>query len=98
MSVAIISVAVAAHQAWSTNVFTLATDLFPAHQVSTVVGIDGKAGSLGGIAFPLLVGWILETYKAAGNLRGGYHFIFALCSGTYLFAVACMHLLTRKRA
>jgi len=43
MAVAIISVAVAAHQAWSTNVFTLATDLFPAHQVSTVVGIDGKA-------------------------------------------------------
>lgn len=95
-AVAIISLAVAVHQAWATNIFTLATDLFPKHQVSSVVGIGGMAGSLGGIAFPLLVGWILETHQAAGNLTGGYNLVFTICSLTYLFAWLLIHLLTRK--
>lgn len=95
-AVAIISLAVAVHQAWATNIFTLATDLFPKHQVSSVVGIGGMAGSLGGIAFPLLVGWILETHKAAGNLTAGYNLVFSICSLTYLFAWLLIHLLTRK--
>ncbi len=95
-AVAIISLAVAVHQAWATNIFTLATDLFPKHQVSSVVGIGGMAGSLGGIAFPLLVGWILETHQAVGNLTGGYNLIFTICSLTYLFAWLMIHLLTRK--
>lgn len=95
-AVAIISLAVAVHQAWATNIFTLATDLFPKQQVSSVVGIGGMAGSLGGIAFPLLVGWILETHKTAGNLTAGYNLVFSICSLTYLFAWLLIHLLTRK--
>lgn len=95
-AVAIISLAVAVHQAWATNIFTLATDLFPKQQVSSVVGIGGMAGSLGGIAFPLLVGWILETHKTTGNLTAGYNLVFSICSLTYLFAWLLIHLLTRK--
>ncbi|MEO6685473.1 MAG: MFS transporter, partial [Dyadobacter sp.] len=61
MAVAMISVAVAVHQAWATNIFTLASDMFPKQAVSSVVGIGGTAGALGGILFPMLIGSLLDT-------------------------------------
>ena len=96
MAVAIISLAVAVHQAWSTNVFTMASDMFPSGAVSSVVGIAGMAGAVGGILFPLLVGYLLDSYKAAGNLTGGYNLLFTICGLTYLIAWTIIHLLTRK--
>ena len=95
-AVALISMAVAVHQAWATNIFTLATDLFPKKNISSVVGIGGMAGSLGGIGFPLLVGWILDGYKAKGDITGGYNLIFTICGMTYLFTWILIHLLTRR--
>jgi ACS family hexuronate transporter-like MFS transporter len=68
-AVGLISLAAAAHQAWSANIFTTASDMFPKRAVSSIVGIGGMAGSVGGIAFPFFIGWILETYKEAGNLN-----------------------------
>jgi ACS family hexuronate transporter-like MFS transporter len=96
VAVALISLAVAVHQAWATNVFTMASDIFPVEAVSSVVGIAGMAGAVGGILFPILIGSILDSYKAAGNLGGGYHLIFTLCGSTYLVAWTIIHLLTRK--
>ncbi|GEO10070.1 MFS transporter [Segetibacter aerophilus] len=96
VAVALISLAVAAHQAWATNVFTMASDMFPTEAVSSVVGIAGMAGAIGGILFPILIGSLLDTYKAAGNLSGGYHLIFTICGFTYLIAWTIIHLLTRK--
>jgi MFS transporter, ACS family, hexuronate transporter len=96
MAVGIISLAVAVHQAWATNVFTLASDMFPSEAVSSVVGIGGMAGAVGGILFPLLVGSLLDSYKAAGNITGGYNLIFTICGCTYLIVWAIIHLLTRK--
>ena len=98
MAVAIISVVVAVHQAWSTNVFTMASDMFPSEAVSSVVGIAGMAGAVGGILFPMLVGYLLDSYKAAGNLTGGYNLLFAICGSTYLTAWTIIHLLTRKHS
>ena len=97
LAVGLISLAVAAHQAWATNVFTLASDLFPTEAVSSVTGIAGMAGAVGGILFPILIGYLLDSYKSAGNLAGGYHLIFTLCGFTYLIAWIIIHLLTRKR-
>ena len=94
--VTLISLAVAVHQAWATNVFTLATDLFPKEAVSSVAGIAGMAGAVGGIFFPLLVGYVLDRFKAIDNLTGGYHLIFSICAFTYLVAWLIIHLLTRK--
>ena len=96
VAVGLISLAVAVHQAWATNVFTMASDMFPTEAVSSVVGIAGMAGAIGGILFPILIGSLLDTYKAAGNLAGGYHLIFTLCGFTYLVAWTIIHLLTRK--
>ncbi|MEP7279729.1 MAG: MFS transporter [Bacteroidota bacterium] len=95
-AVALISVAVAVHQAWATNIFTTASDMFPKEAVSSVVGIGGMAGAVGGIFFPLLVGHLLDVYKDAGNITAGYNWLFTICGCTYLVAWTIIHLLTRK--
>ena len=96
VAVGLISLAVALHQAWATNIFTMASDLFPRQTVSSVVGIAGMAGSVGGIFFPLLVGTLLDNYKAVGNLTGGYNVLFTICGCTYLTAWLLIHSLTRR--
>jgi MFS transporter, ACS family, hexuronate transporter len=95
-AVALISLAVAVHQAWATNIFTMATDLFPKSSVSSVVGIGGTAGALGGIAFPAFVGYVLEAWRRSGDVTAGYHLIFTVCGCTYLFAWCIIHLLIRN--
>lgn len=95
-AVALISFAVAIHQAWSTNIFTIASDLFPSEAVSSVAGIGGMAGAVGGIFFPMLVGYLLDSYKAAGNITAGYNLLFTVCGFTYLVTILIIHLLTRK--
>ncbi|RFZ84831.1 MFS transporter [Mucilaginibacter terrenus] len=95
-AVALISLAGAAHQAWSANIFTTASDIFPKKALSSVVGIGGMAGSVGGILFPFLVGIILDHYKAAGNITAGYNIIFTICACAYLLAWLLMHFLTPK--
>ena len=94
-AVALISLAVAVHQAWATNVFTLSSDLFPKEVVSSVVGIGGMAGAVGGIVFPMFVGYLLDTYKASGNLSAGYNILFTVCGCTYLIAFTIIHFLTK---
>ncbi len=96
VAVGLISLAVAVHQAWATNIFTTASDMFPKEAVSSVVGIGGMAGAVGGILFPILVGYLLDSYKAQGNLAGGYNLLFTICGFTYLTAWIIIHLLTRK--
>jgi ACS family hexuronate transporter-like MFS transporter len=97
IAVALISFAVAVHQAWATNIFTTASDMFPKEAVSSVVGIGGMAGAIGGILFPMLVGHLLDSYKAIGNLAGGYNLLFTICGLTYLVSWLIIHLLTRKQ-
>ena len=96
VAVGLISLAVAVHQAWATNIFTLASDMFPKEVVSSVVGIGGMTGAIGGILFPIFVGYLLDVYKASDNLTGGYNLIFTICGVTYLVAWIIIHLLTRK--
>ncbi|GGG88153.1 MFS transporter [Parapedobacter pyrenivorans] len=96
IAVALISAAVAVHQAWATNIFTMASDMFPKSTVSSVVGIGGMAGAVGGILFPMLVGYLLDAYKLQGNLSGGYNLLFTICGMTYLVAWAIIHVLTRS--
>ncbi len=96
IAVGVLSIAVALHQAWSTNVFTMAADLFPKESVSSVAGLAGMAGATGGILFPMLVGYLLDSYKLAGNLAGGYNLLFSLCGITYLLTWLVIHMLTLR--
>ncbi len=95
-AVALISLAAAAHQAWSANIFTTASDMFPKKAVSSVVGIGGMAGSVGGILFPLFIGVLLDYFKSLGSLSTGYNIIFGICGCAYLLAWLVMHLLSPR--
>lgn len=94
VAVGLISLAAAAHQAWSANIFTTVSDYFPKKDISSVVGIGGMAGSVGGILFPLAIGMILDHYKLLGNITAGYNIIFIMCGSAYLLAWIVMHFLT----
>ncbi|HYG38995.1 MAG TPA: MFS transporter [Cytophagales bacterium] len=96
VAVALLSLAAAAHQAWSANIFTTASDMFPKKAVSSVVGIGGMAGAVGGILFPLLIGNLLEYYKNLGNITAGYNILFLMCGSAYVLAWLIMHFLVPK--
>src|SRR5437016_2353344 len=89
-AVLIISLAAAAHQGWSANVYTLASDMFPPSAVASVSGIGGFAGAMGGVLFQLLTGLILD---ATG---GNYASIFAVCGFAYVTAWTIIHLLAPR--
>jgi len=94
--VALISLAAAAHQAWSANIFTTVSDVFPKHTVSSVVGIGSMAGSLGGFIFPIIIGYVLDYYAKTGSITTGYNLIFIFCGIAYLLAWFIRHLLAPK--
>ncbi|HEX9511075.1 MAG TPA: MFS transporter [Puia sp.] len=94
--VALISLAAAAHQAWSANIFTTASDMFPKRAVSSIIGIGGMAGSVGGIIFQPLVGWLLDYFTRLGNKTLGYNLIFLICGCAYLVAWVVMHFFAPK--
>lgn len=94
--VVLISLAAAAHNAWSANIFTIASDMFPKKALSSVIGIGGMAGSLGGILFPVLVGYLLDSYKSKGDIVAGYNILFIICGLAYLLAWVIIHFLTPK--
>ncbi|MBL7696936.1 MAG: MFS transporter [Chitinophagaceae bacterium] len=94
--VALISGSVAANQAWSANIFAIVPDMFPKHMVSSVVGIGGMAGAIGSVLLPIFVGYILDYYKAAGDILAGYNIIFGICGTSFMIAWLVIHLLIPK--
>ena len=90
-AVVLIGIAGAAHQAWSANLFTTTSDMFPKRAVASLVGVGGMAGSLGGFAFPLFAGVLLDRLGASG-----YAILFAICGSAYLIAFALNHLLAPR--
>lgn len=95
-AVLIIGLAAAAHQAWSANIFTTVSDMFPKKTVASVTGIGGMAGAVGGILIALLAGMLFDKYKALGNIETGYYIMFFICGSAYLIAWVVMHLLVPK--
>ncbi len=88
-AVALVSVAAAAHQGWSANAYTLASDMFPREAVASVIGIAGAAGALGGFLFQRATGRVLER-------TGDYGPIFVVCGLAYVCAWAAVHLLAPR--
>jgi ACS family hexuronate transporter-like MFS transporter len=89
-AVFIVAVAAAAHQGWSANVYTLASDMFPPSAVASVSGIGGCAGALSSGLFQWFTGRILD---ATG---GNYASIFAVCGFAYFTALTIIHLLAPR--
>jgi ACS family hexuronate transporter-like MFS transporter len=67
--VLIIGIGTAAHQAWSANIFTTVSDMFPKKAVASVTGIGGMAGGIGGIVITKISGWLFDGYRSAGIAR-----------------------------
>jgi ACS family hexuronate transporter-like MFS transporter len=95
-AVLLIGLAGAAHQAWSANLFTSVSDVFPKRAVASIVGIGGMAGSFGGILFPLYSGKLLDRFQATGNVTAGYTVLFMICGSAYLIAFAINHALAPR--
>jgi ACS family hexuronate transporter-like MFS transporter len=89
-AVLIVAVAAAAHQAWSANVYTLASDMFPRAAVGSVVGIGACAGAAGGWLFQRVTGLILQ---ANGS---DYTPVFAVCGLAYVTAWCIIQLLAPR--
>jgi ACS family hexuronate transporter-like MFS transporter len=89
VAVLLIALAAAAHQGWSANIFTTASDMFPQQAVGSVVGIGGMMGSVGGMILQSTVGLIVFY-------TGSYFSVFVIASSAYLVALLIIHVLTPR--
>lgn len=94
LAVLVIGIAASAHQAWSANIFTTVSDMFPKKATASVTGIGGMFGGLGGI----LLTWLVQKnmfvyYTKIGQIQTGYFIMFCICGAAYLTAWIVMHLL-----
>lgn len=95
-AVGALSIACAAHAAWSANIFTTVSDMFPKKAVASVTGIGGMAGAIGGILIAWATGELLAHYTTIGKAELGYAILFMVCGSGYLLAWILMHLLVPK--
>ncbi len=89
--VLLIGLAAAAHQGFAANLFTIVSDTMPRKTVSSVVGIGGFAGAIGGMFFAEFAGHILEWFP-----NHGYIVLFGIASTAYLFALLFIQLLVPR--
>ncbi|MCP9765946.1 MFS transporter [Lacihabitans soyangensis] len=97
LAVLVIGIAASAHQAWSANIFTTVSDMFPKKATASVTGIGGMMGGLGGI----LLTWAVQKnmfvyYRSINQIETAYFIMFLICGGAYLLAWLIMHLLVPK--
>ena len=88
-AVALISLACAAHQGFSANIFTLASDMFPRRAVASVVGMGGCGGAVGGMFIATFTGWLLQ-------LTGSYLPVFIIAGSAYVVALGFVQLLAPR--
>lgn len=89
IAVGIIGLATAAHQAFSANLYTLPSDIFPRGAVGSVVGIGGMIGAIGGMGMAKFTGYILDATHS-------YAILFAICASAYFVALLAIHLLSPR--
>jgi ACS family hexuronate transporter-like MFS transporter len=88
-TVLLIGLAAAAHQGFSANLFTTASDMFPSHAVASVVGIGGMAGAVGGMLIAEIVGYVLQA-------TGSYLIPFFMAGTAYLIALGALQLIVPR--
>jgi ACS family hexuronate transporter-like MFS transporter len=92
LAVLLIGIALAGHQAFSTNLLSIPPDMFPKRAVGSVIGLGGFAGGVGGMIMAKSTGLVLDA------TQGNYTIIFAMCTTVYFLAVAAIHLLSPRLA
>lgn len=94
--VILIGVGASAHQAWSANIFTTVSDMFPKKAIGSVIGIGGMAGGIGGVMVSKLGGSLFDYYETLGHVQTGYTIMFVVCAVAYLLAWTIMKTLVPK--
>lgn len=89
VAVWLVGIAAAAHQGFSANIFTTASDMFPRPAVGSVVGFGGFAGAMGGFLMNLAAGWFREN-------QGSYVTMFTIAGVIYFVAILAIHLLAPR--
>ena len=84
--VLLIGVGASAHQAWSANIFTTVSDMFPKKAIGSIIGIGGMAGGIGGVLVSKLGGYLFDYYDGLGHIQTGYTIMFVICAVAYLIA------------
>ncbi|HTH81778.1 MAG TPA: MFS transporter [Mucilaginibacter sp.] len=97
LAVVIIGLAASAHQAWSANIFTTVSDMFPKKTVGSITGIGGMFGAVGGVLLSLFVQKrMFVYYRSIHQIETAYYIMFFVCGGAYLLAWFIMHVLVPK--
>ncbi|WP_316802544.1 MFS transporter [Pedobacter nototheniae] len=94
--VILIGIGASAHQAWSANIFTTVSDMFPKKAVGSIIGIGGMAGGIGGVIVSKVGGALFDHYKTLGHIQTGYTIMFAFCAVAYIIAWVVMKSLVPK--
>jgi len=94
LAIATICIGAAAHQAWSANLFTTVSDMFPKKTVGSVTGIGAMAGGLGGVLVQQLAGGLTDAFKE--NPQTAYLVMFIVCALSYLIAWGIMKALVPR--
>lgn len=89
LAIFLIALAAGAHQGWSANLYTLASDMFPRSAVGSVVGFASTVGAIGGMLVAKAVGYILQS-------TGSYVAVFLLAGSAYLVALCFIHALSPR--
>jgi MFS transporter, ACS family, hexuronate transporter len=85
-AVCLIALAASSHQAWSANIFATVSDAFPKKAVSSITGIGGMAGAVGGAFVSYIAGGIIQHFKDLGHIETGYVVMFTIAGSAYLIA------------
>jgi ACS family hexuronate transporter-like MFS transporter len=89
LAVLVLGLATAAHQGFSSNLYTLVSDLFPRQCVASVAGLGGTAGYFGAALFQYAVGHMVQS-------SGNYTLPFICAASAYFLATAIIHGLVPK--
>ena len=96
-AVIVIGIAAAAHQAWSANIFTTVSDMFPKSSTASVTGLGGMFGGFGGIALSLFVQKrMFVHFRSTGHIETAYYIMFGICGSAYLLGWLIMHILVPR--
>ena len=96
LAIAVICIGAAAHQAWSANLFTTVSDMFPKKAVGSVTGIGSMAGGIGGVIVQLLAGWLTDAFIKTPQTA--YLIMFFVCGLSYVTAWSIMKALVPRHA
>lgn len=95
-AVILFAVVAASHQAWSANLLTTPSDMFPKKVVASVTSIGTMGGFTAAALFQFLTGYVVNAFRLKGDVETGYLILFVLCGVLYLMALLIFHLLAPK--